>query len=97
MQENRSRVGLALPCFALALLTVATPGVGMATQGSHSVIALQCPQYVQQPEALCRSMAAALVRRSPSSAVQTLEKGEERDLRPTMYQRVLDQVGKRLH
>ena len=81
MQENRSRAGLSLPCFALALLTAATPGGGMATQGSHSVIALQCPQHVQQSDALCRSMAVALARRSPTSAVQTLKTGEELELR----------------
>lgn len=80
MQEKRSLVGLAHACAAVALLTGATPGVGMTTERSHSVIALHCPQDVTQPDALCQSMVKALTRRSPTSDVQRLTGDEELQL-----------------
>lgn len=77
----RSRV---LPCLTIALLTAATPGTGVAmeSQRSLSVIALQCPQDVKQPDALCQSMLDTLARRSPASVVRTVQDGEELELRP---------------
>ncbi len=53
----------------------------MAKQGSPNLIALQCPEDAAQHDALCRSMAEALTRRSPSSHIQTLQAGETLELR----------------